>query len=99
MLLDVRLVASYVVLKISTKLRVASKGYSGSGPNSDDFNTFSKGDSVLNYLHVMVQSHRRRFCPFAFFVYILAISRRHRHVVGNHEVARGATSHGRRAHQ
>jgi len=99
MLLDVRLVASYVVLKMSTKLHVASERYSGSGPNSDDFNTFSKGDSVQNYLHVMVQSHRRRFCPFACFGYILAISRRHRHVVGNLEVAQEATSHGRRAHQ
>ena len=34
-----------------------------------------------------------------FLGYFLAISRRHRHVVGNHEVARRATSRRRRAHQ
>jgi len=57
MLSDVQLVASYVVLRISTKLHVASKGYRGSGRKSEVLSTFSKGDSVLNYMHVMVQSH------------------------------------------
>jgi len=51
------LVTSYSISKISTKLHLASKGYRGSGQNSDDFNNFSKGDSVLNYMHEMVQSH------------------------------------------
>jgi len=46
-----------------------------------------------------VTPHRRRFCPSAFFGYFLEISRRHRHVVGRHEVSEGATSQRRRAHQ
>jgi len=50
------LVASSFLFQISTKLHLASTGYGGSGQNSDDFNTFSKGDSVLNYMHVTVQS-------------------------------------------
>jgi len=41
----------------------------------------------------------RRFCPSAFFGYLLALSRRLRQVVGRHEVAQGATSQRRRAHQ
>jgi len=51
------LVASSFLFQISTKPHLASKGYGGSGQKSDDFNTFSKGDSALNYMHVMVQSH------------------------------------------
>jgi len=43
--------------------------------------------------------HRRRFCPFAFLGYFLATSRRRRHVGGSHEVAQGAASHRRRAHE
>jgi len=51
------LVSSSFLFQISTKLHLASKGYGGSGQNSDDFNTFSRGDSVMNYMHVMVQSN------------------------------------------
>jgi len=55
-ILYVCLLAFSFCSQISTKFHLVSKGYGGSGQNSDDFNTLSKGNSVLNYMHVMVQS-------------------------------------------
>jgi len=43
-------------------------------------------------------TYRRRFCPSVVFVYF-AISWRHRHVVGRHEVAKGAAAQRRPAKQ
>jgi len=48
---------------------------------------------------ILSRPQRRQFCPFSFFGYFLAISRRHGHVMGSHEVAQGATSQRRLAHQ
>jgi len=45
------------------------------------------------------EEDHRRFCPSSFFGCFLAISMRHRHVVGCQEVSQGDTLQRRRAHQ
>jgi len=95
--------ATAAMLAVPASIRAASAAVGSSRFGArrracDLLNSVAVRCVIAFYIDSSVR-HRRRFCLFAFFGYFLAISRRHRHVVGSHEVAQRSTSQRRRAHQ